>query len=174
MINYGKANLIKRGRTERAFSLLEILIVIVLLAGIMSVTVPVAFRSLEVSLNRTMRDIAAFTENLRFFSILQNRHFQLVFDFDEHSAYAMAKIDGKWQRIDGEFKPIELKEGINFRYFKKGPTLITAYQAKINILPFGYIDTFQITLQQESDNMLFRVETVLGQSTLAQDDVLFY
>ena len=155
-------------------TLLELLIAIALLAGLLGISVPFLFRTFEVSINKSARDIAVLTKHLQFSSILQNRPFRMVFDFNEDEAFVEAQSGGQWVRWDAVVPPLKLSDGISFRYFKSGPAIISANQARVNILPFGYVDIFQITLEQGSQRLLFKVNSAIGDSLIEPDENLFF
>lgn len=150
----------------KAFSLIEVLIVIALIAGFMGVTIPNIFRNTQPSLAQAARKISVFTDDLRFISILESVKFYLVFDFEANEVY-VESVDaaGLRQKVE-RFEKITLSENVRLKYFKKGSRFIDAQKAQAVILPFGYIDPFEIVLEENNDQLAFKVLSILGEYTI--------
>ncbi len=158
----------------RAVSLLETLIAIALVAGLMGLTIPSVFRQASAGLPHTIRQLVSLVDQLRYKSITEHLDMQLVFDFEHQLCFILTKSGDTWLRDDEKFPPLELDSGVKLRYFQSGSQLITARLARVNILPIGYIDQFQITMEEGADRIYYKISSIAGKSMTGTDTNLFF
>ena len=139
---------------QRGFTLLEILIVLFLLAGVVAIVIPRIV--IGEDLSSTGRKFISAFRTLQGFATTSQKPVKLYMDLDQGTYWAMV-VEGKQEKLplDASWTtPRSLPESIRFMEVSIGQTTRMSGQVDFSFYPNGRIDQLTVYFSDGSNNLL--------------------
>lgn len=143
-------------RSERAFTLIEILVVMFLIGSVLAIAVPKFMDIADVNIKSASRQLTGTIKYLYNEAVFKKNVYRLVFDLDNEE-YWVEYMDGNQFRevIDPLIERKKLPSGIYFEdiYTERTAGKVdTGNQVFLLFLPTGFVDFGVIHLEADSEN----------------------
>lgn len=142
------------GHGEQGFTLLEMLIVLFLLAGILGIVIPRVV--IGEDLSSTGRKFIGALRTLQGLAVTSQKPVKLYLDLDQGTYWAMV-VEGREEKLPFDASwatPRSLPESIRFTEVAVGQTKRVSGRADVSLFPNGRIDPITVYFADGNNNLL--------------------
>ena len=139
------------------------------MAILIGIAVPAIFNFVRSPLVRASNQLIVVIKELKFESILTNRHLALEID-PEKSAYEILSQDlekDAWVQDSGFEQPITLADEVQIAVVEKGLKRFEREKVRLYFEPTGLVDPFYVVFYLDDEKITLKIENVFGNATVS-------